>query len=197
MIWVRIRGLRMDDVPKIGITGLPGVGKTETLMKIIAKLEAHDHQVGGMITPTIEENKIRVGFKILDWKTKEEAIFSQVGMDSADHVGDYGIDLKTLARIGVGAIRNAIEDEKTEIIVIDEVGKMEMLSDEFCQAVKDALDCNKPMLMTLHKKSRNPLLQDIRRRDDVRILEVTPVNQNLLPYKIEKILKDKLPSFQA
>jgi nucleoside-triphosphatase len=46
--------------------------------------------------------------------------------------------------------------------------------------------------MTLHKKSRNPLLQDIRRRDDVRILEVTPVNKNLLPYKIEKILKDRM-----
>ena len=62
----------------------------------------------------------------------------------------------------------------------------------FNDVVKAALDCPKPVIMTLHKKSRNPLLQDLRRRDDVRILEVTPVNKNLLPYKIEKLMKDHL-----
>ena len=44
------------------------------------------------------------------------------------------------------------------------------------------------MILTLHKKSRNPLLQDIRRRDDVRILEVTPTNRNLLPHKIVRLM---------
>ena len=70
---------------------------------------------------------------------------------------------------------------------------MEMLSEKFCKIVIDALDSDKPILVTLHKKSRSPLLQDIRRRDDIRILEVTAVNRNLLPYKIEKIIKDRLP----
>jgi len=44
--------------------------------------------------------------------------------------------------------------------------------------------------MTLAKKSRHPLLQDIRRRDDARILEVTPVNRALLPYKIHKLMRE-------
>ena len=65
---------------------------------------------------------------------------------------------------------------------------MEVESELFSQVVKDALDVNKPMILTLHKKSRNPLLQDIRRRDDVRILEVTPTNRNLLPYKIVRLM---------
>ncbi|HYU05804.1 MAG TPA: nucleoside-triphosphatase, partial [Thermoplasmata archaeon] len=77
-------------------------------------------------------------------------------------------------------------------IVIDEVGKMEVESPNFVQSVKDALDVDKPLLLTLHKKSRNPLLQDIRRRDDVRILEVTMVNRNLLPYKIVKLMKGEV-----
>ena len=42
--------------------------------------------------------------------------------------------------------------------------------------------------MTLHKKSRNPLLQDIRRRDELRLLEVTPVNKNLLAFKIVHLI---------
>jgi len=57
--------------------------------------------------------------------------------------------------------------------------------------VKTALECEKPVLFTLHKKSRDSLLQDIRNMNNVRILELTPINRNLLPYKIEKILKEE------
>ena len=87
---------------------------------------------------------------------------------------------------GVKAIRDACQN--CDIIVIDEVGKMEVESQLFIDAVKEALDADKPMIITLHKKSRNPLLQDIRRRDDVRILEVTPTNRNILPYKIVRLM---------
>jgi nucleoside-triphosphatase len=82
--------------------------------------------------------------------------------------------------------------EEADVVVIDEVGKMEVESEKFVAAVKAALDVNKPIILTLHKKSRNPLLQDIRRRDDIRILEVTPINRNLLPYKIMKLMKGEL-----
>jgi len=183
----------MDDIPKIGITGMPGVGKTDTLIKVVKDLEKSGYVVGGMITPPIVENNERVGFNVVDWYTKEKALFAHVNIDSKDRVGKYGVDVNALDRIGVKAIEKAIMDENIDIIIIDEIGKMEMLSDNFCRIVIDAFDSNKPILATLHKKSRSPLLQDVRRRDDIRILEVTPVNRNLLPYKIEKIMKDKLP----
>ena len=76
------------------------------------------------------------------------------------HVEEYGVDMRALEGVGVKAIRNAINE--ADVIVIDEVGKMEVESKGFVSAVKDALDSDKPMLLTLHKKSRNPLLQDIR-----------------------------------
>ena len=184
----------MSDIPKIGITGLPGVGKTDTLIKIVKDLEESGYRVGGMVTEAIIENNDRVGFYVTDWQTKERKIFAHVDFDTGERVGKYGVDVKVLEEIGVPAIERAIADENIDIIIIDEVGKMEMLSERFCKVVIDALDSDKPILLTLHKKSRSPLLQDIRRRDDIRILEVTPVNRNLLPYKIEKIMKDQLPS---
>ena len=101
-------------------------------------------------------------------------------------VGKIGVDLEKLEAVGVKAIEQAIEE--CDIIVIDEVGKMEVESEAFVEVVKKALDAEKPMIITLHKKSRNPLLQDIRRRDDVRILEVTPTNRNILPYKIVRLM---------
>ncbi len=189
----------MDDVPKIGITGLPNVGKTSTLIKIVKKLESEDFTVAGMVTRPIEEGGKRVGVLVQDWRTGEEEVFSRLDFDTKQKVetdeGIYHVKTEILEKIGVNALNVALTDPEVDILIIDEVGKMEMHSEEFCETVKQALDSDKPVLMTLHKKSRNPLLQDIRRRDDVRILEVTPVNKNLLPYKIEKVLKDKLEKY--
>ncbi len=184
--------------PKIGITGLPNVGKTATLAAICRKLERDDFIVGGMITRAYRPDPAgeRVGFYVENWETGEKEVFSSKEFDTKFKTetddGMYYIDVDPLDRIGVAAIRDAMLDEEVDIIIIDEVGKMEMHSEEFNKAVKEALDCPKPIIMTLHKKSRNPLLQDLRRRDDVRILEVTAVNKNLLPYKIEKLLKDHM-----
>ncbi len=189
----------MEDVPKIGITGLPNVGKTSTLIKIVKKLEMDNFQVGGMVTEAVEEDGKRVGFMIKNWRTGEKDTFSHLKFDGKNKVetddGVFFVNTDVVDAVGVKAIKESIEDEEVEIIIIDEVGKMEMHSELFCETVKEALDSDKPVIMTLHKKSRNPLLQDIRRRDDVRILEVTPVNKNLLPYKIEKLLKDKLDTY--
>jgi len=183
----------MEDIPKIGITGMPGVGKTQALLKIIGALEKSGYIVEGMITKPITKKKTRVGFYVADWQTGEKEVFAHIDFETKEKVGDYGVDLDVLEKIGVPAIEKAITDDEVDVIIIDEIGKMEMLSEKFCEIVIEALDSDKPIMVTLHKKSRTPLLQDVRRRDDIRILEVTPVNRNLLPYKIEKIMEEKLP----
>lgn len=188
----------MDEAPKIGITGLPSVGKTATLVRIVEKLEEDEFRVGGMLTKSVYDPNTgrKVGFTVLDWKSRQEGVFAHVDFETKfkaeTEEGVFCVNVDLLESIGVKAIENSIKDETVDIIIIDEVGKMAMHSERFNKVVIEALDNPKPVIMTLHKKSRNPLLQDIRRRDDVRILEVTAVNKNLLPYKIEKILKDKL-----
>ena len=92
--------------------------------------------------------------------------------------------------MAIDAIRNACET--CDLIIIDEVGKVEVESQAFVDVVKEALEFDKPMIITLHKKSRNPLLQDIRRRDDIRIFEVTPINRNLLPHKIMSLMNGEM-----
>ncbi len=172
---------------KVGITGLPGAGKTQALIKVIEMLEEESLAVGGMVTEPIVENGKRVGFYVMDWKSKRKAIFAHIETESKFYVGKYGVNLESLDTVGVEALNDATKN--ADVIVIDEVGKMEVESEKFVKAVKDAMEVDKPIILTLHKKSRNPLLQDIRRRDDVRILEVTPINRNLLPYKIIKLMK--------
>ena len=147
-----------------------------------------------MVTDSIIEDGKKKGFSVLNLLTGEEGVLahedspSEVRFQFEDH--NYGINIEMLDSIGVKAISDAMED--AEVIVIDEVGKLEVESPLFVKVVKEALEAEKPLLLTLHKKSRNPLLQDIRRRDDVRILEVTPINKNILPYKIMPLIKEEI-----
>ncbi|MBE6527861.1 MAG: NTPase [Thermoplasmata archaeon] len=171
---------------KIGITGLPGSGKTYALLRVIEMLKEEELLIGGMIDEPIEEARKKTGFTVRNLLTGEQQVFASTEIESKIMVGKIGVDLGKLEEVGVKAIKDAVE--KCDIIVIDEVGKMEVESEAFVEAVKESLEADKPMIITLHKKSRNPLLQDIRRRDDVRILEVTPTNRNILPYKIVRLM---------
>jgi nucleoside-triphosphatase len=176
---------------KIGITGMPGAGKTQVLLRVISMLEEEEEiKVGGMITEPIIENRRRMGFYIVDWLTKERKVFAHTSIDSKVMIGRYKVDVSVMETVGVPAILSAIE--KSDLIVLDEVGKMELESEMFVKAVRDALDADKPLILTMFKKSRNPLLQDIRRRDDIRVLEVTSVNKGILPFKIVSLLKGEI-----
>ena len=106
----------MDDIPKIGITGMPSVGKTQTLIKIIEKIEKSGYKLEGMITTPLIEKKKRVGFYVEDWQTKEKEIFARLDLDSKDKVGKYGVDLAALERVGVKAIEKAINDGYSVVI---------------------------------------------------------------------------------
>ena len=171
---------------KIGITGLPGSGKTYALLRVIEMLKEEDITLGGMIDEPVGDGRHKTGFTVRDLATGESAVFAGNDIESKIVVGKMGVDIAKLEEVGVAAIRKAIEE--CDLIIIDEVGKMEVECPAFIDAVREALDADKPMIITLHKKSRNPLLQDIRRRDDVRILEVTPTNRNILPYKIVRLM---------
>ena len=144
--------------------------------------------LGGMRCEPVSENGERVGFKCINFQTGEEAVMAHKSIDSRTRVLGYGIDPDALEKIAVPAIQEAMDDY--EVIVIDEIGKFSVESEGFVKVVRKAMEIDKPTLVTLHKKSRHPLLQDIRRRDDARILEVTPVNRALLPYKIHKLIRE-------
>lgn len=175
---------------KIGISGSSGIQKSETIKSIIDMLDEEEISIGGMLTEPIMEDNRRVGFQVMDWQTREKAVFAHLDLDSDIRVKGYGVDLDSLNEVGVKAIRDGANNE--EVILIDEIGKMQVKSDEFYDTVKKALEVDKPLILTFEKKSRNPLLQEIRRRDDVRMLELTDVNKDLLPYKVVELIQENL-----
>ncbi|HCO95073.1 MAG TPA: hypothetical protein DIU00_14160 [Phycisphaerales bacterium] len=155
---------------KILLTGLPGCGKTSAVMKIISSLECE--KVAGFYTQEIRENRTRKGF---GWKRLDGAggILAHVDVKSRFKVGRYGVDIAGFEKDVVPVLD--AEQTDTELFVIDEIGKMEMLSVPFREAVWEALESGERVLGTIMLHS-NPLADEIKRHPGVTVIPVTREN---------------------
>ena len=155
------------------LSGPPRIGKTTIVRAVISKL---GENCAGFCTEEIVEQEGRVGFRLLTMQSKS-CILSHIDIRSHVHVGKYGVDLECVEEIGVAAIKKGIKAGKT--IIIDEIGKMEILSRPFRLSVLDALDSKCSVIGTMLFK-RNPFCDKIRARKDVEIIEVTADNRDTL-----------------
>jgi len=165
----------------IVLTGPPRIGKTTIVKAVISELI---DRCAGFYTEEIKEQEERVGFKLVTL-SKNSCTLAHREMRSHSHVGKYGVDLDCVEDMGVLAIKKGIKTGR--IVVIDEIGKMEVLSRSFRLSVLDALDSKSPVLSTMLFK-RHPFCDKIRARKDVEVLEVTEANRD----KLVKIIVEKL-----
>ena len=125
------------------LTGKPGVGKTALIKEALARTKVKS---GGFYTEEIRIGGVRQGFRIrtLDG---QEAILAHVDISSPRQVSRYGVDTETLDRVAVSALRRALKE--ADLIVVDEIGKMELLSPQFRDAVMQAINSGKRVLGTI------------------------------------------------
>ena len=166
------------------LTGAPGVGKTTILIKSVEALKAKGVPVGGMISQEAREGNVRVGFKIIDLTNGKHGWLAHINQKSGPQVGKYHVNLQDLNNIGVQAIIDAVR--KSEAIAIDEIGPMELFSQKFKQAVKQALESKKLVLAVAHAKAKDPIINEAKQREDAGIYIVTLLNRENLSQDIEK-----------
>src|SRR2546428_12613263 len=126
----------MGEALKIGITGLPGAGKTYCLLKVIEMLEGDGLKVGGMITEPIVKRNRREGFYVMDWATKEKRGFASREITSKTMLGRYGVDTSALEEVGGNARRGG--SAYAGIILIVEVCERGRLRPNFDTSRKDS-----------------------------------------------------------
>lgn len=165
---------------KIFLTGIPGVGKSTVLLKAVEELKRRGTRVGGMITREAREQDVRVGFRITDVLTGREGWLANVKISSGPRVGKYGVDLEGLEGIGVQAITKALHDPEVGLVIVDELGPMELFSAQFKSAVRESVASKKPVLGTIHYRANDPLLQEIRNARNIKIVTVTRENRSTL-----------------
>ena len=166
------------------LTGVPGVGKTTIIQRVLSKLPG---PAGGFFTREIREGGIRTGFRIISLDGKE-GILAQRGFKSTCRVGRYGVNVEEVERIGVVALKRALHE--CSLILVDEIGKMELFSEQFQKVVVECLDSPKDVLGTIQTK-QIPFLDAIRLRGDVTLVEVTASNREGVPQKIVDMFIDR------
>jgi len=172
-------------VNNILITGKPGVGKTTLIIKLIEEL---DLNAGGFYTQEMRLGGRRVGFKIITLDGKE-SILAHIDIKSPYRVSKYGVNLEGLEKVGVESIWRALENNK--IIVIDEIGKMELFSPRFKEAINSALNSDKITIATI-LLAPNPYTDKIKRRQDVKLFYLTQENREKVKEEIKDILQQLL-----
>lgn len=163
------------------VTGRPGVGKTTLILRVLEGLKI---DAGGFYTLELREGGRRVGFELCTLGGRK-GVLAHTAIKSPYRVGRYGVDLKSLEELGVEAITGAIRARS--LIIIDEIGKMEVYSKKFREKVIEALDSSTPVLATIGPQPI-PFLKRIKSRADVRLIEVTPDNRNVLVTQIQSAL---------
>jgi nucleoside-triphosphatase len=171
----------MEIKARIAITGRPGVGKTTLIRQVLARTPL---SFGGMITQEVRKCSGRVGFSVVDLATGEEGVLAHLHGGGGPLVGRYRVRLDDLERVGVAAIRRAVAEK--ELVVIDEVAPMELLSPAFVPAVEEALASGKALLISTHANADHPIAHRV--RQELTLFRVRLSNRDLLVQEIARAL---------
>ena len=153
--------------PKLLLVGRPGAGKSTVAQRTADFLRGSGLRVGGFFTGELRERGRRVGFAVETFPG-ERATLAHVSFPGPPRVSKYGVDVEAFERVALPALAKAAD---ADVVIIDELGKMELASKAFRDAVKGLFDGALPIVATV-QSAREPFTDRLKRRADV---ERTPV----------------------
>ncbi len=165
------------------LTGRPGIGKTTVIKGVIAQL---GDRTGGFYTEEIRGPGGRKGFRLITLDG-QSAVIAHVDFKSRSQVGRYGVKVDVIDRLGASAIRSAVD--QNAIVIIDEIGKMELFSSQFQSAVLKAISSPKIVLATAMLDDQ-PWLMALKALPDVTVWEVTKPNRTRMGERVLRWLRE-------
>jgi nucleoside-triphosphatase len=160
------------------LTGPPGVGKTTVMIRLAQRLE--HRSVAGFYTEEMRESGRRQGFQIVTFSGKT-GVLADKSLPSRARVGRYGVNVEAFERLAIPELARP-----ADLVLIDEIGKMECFSPAFVTAVRDLLDGPIPVVATVASSGAG-FIADVKVRSDVQIWGISRDNRQGLPERLAKI----------
>jgi nucleoside-triphosphatase len=170
----------MQSLPRILLTGPPRCGKTTVVQKVVASFPG---RARGFYTREVREQGERAGFEIVTLDG-QVGMLSHVAFPGPERVGKYGVSLENLHRVALPALDPA---PGLDLVVVDEIGKMECLSPRFVEAMERLWAAPVALLLTVAEKGGG-YIQKVKEKTDMTLSTVTPANREELPGKILQLL---------
>jgi nucleoside-triphosphatase len=170
---------------RILIEGRPGSGKTTAARRVVLLLTEQGARVTGFTTAEIRNNRSRVGFSIetVDGRT---GVLAHVDFDGP-RVGKYGVDLSSFEDLALPALQAASDQT---IVVVDELGKMELLSTPFRRTIETLFDGGNSLVATV-QLYKHPFTDNLKLRSDTKVFKLSRANRDKLPRLIaSRMLSD-------
>lgn len=172
-------------IKNLFISGTPGVGKTTLLREVtLPKRE----KIGGFYTEHILAGRVRKGFMIRTFDGQERMLAAK-GLKSPHQLGKYGVDLNALENVGVPALKLAMMSK--DLIVIDEIGSMEMMSERFRTVLLESLTSTKPVLATI-RSAAQPFADQVKKFADTETIHLTKSNYAAVKQQVRKWIDSHL-----
>jgi nucleoside-triphosphatase len=165
------------------IEARPGAGKTTALGRLAELLRDAGVQPAGFLTREMREDRRRVGFEIETFDG-QRGLLAHVDIKGSPRVGRYGVDLEEFERVALPAL-----EAPGDVILIDELGKMELASERFREKVLAVFDIAAPVVATVHT-SRHPVTDKLKQRAGVSTVRLTAANRDTLPGELLNLLRD-------
>ena len=169
------------------ISGRPGIGKTTLIKKATEYLNKFCIDYSGFITEELREKGRRVGFILREMPRGRECILAHVNITSPYRVGKYGVNIHEFESIALPTI-----EKKVPLLVIDEIGTMELFSQKFKETLKRILKGKSPLLLATIGERHLVILDRWNVKDMVNLLVINYRTRNGLLDRIIEWFRDNL-----
>ncbi len=135
--------------PVILITGDKRNGKTQTAKKLRKLLQSRGIAIGGVLSDRITNNGETTGYDLINISTGKRMPFLKKSEASLNNrIGRFEIDTATLRK--GKQILNSSNLLMHDVVVIDEVGKLELKGKGWAQAIEEIMEINiLPVIITV------------------------------------------------
>ena len=169
------------------LTAPPRTGKSTAIKKIVNMLGPNN--CGGFYTEEIRENGERIGFRVVSLNGKE-GILATVSFNSPHKISKYGVDLKVFEDTGLEELYRSIDSKYIKYLIIDEIGPMQLFSNEYKELLLRMLSIDKPVIGTAFYANYD-WLDEFKKNKQIKLIEINENNRNIIPLQIvEEVSKE-------
>ena len=180
---------RVPPSRNVVVTGAIGSGKSTAVaraLEILGEIPGEAPTIGGLRTGPISEGGSKVG-SYLEAASGQRATFAHLGFSRDVAFGPWGVDLEVFSGLGARAVEEA---RGRDLVVLDELGIMEVSVDPFAEAVAGAFGSPSAVLAVIQERALDLWLERLEGAEIAAILTVTERNRDDLPERIAAILRD-------
>ena len=172
---------------KILITGPPKCGKSTLISELLKYFFNKNYTIHGFLTPELRKEGKRVGFDIEDIHSRKRGKLARIVNYNSDYkLGKYCVFLEELEEM----ISNLeiIDIKNIDLLVIDEIGKMELYSRKFHDYLKRIFISEVTILATIGLKLKHPIKNFLLNLSNIKVFNLNQQNfQNTYHEVISKL----------